>query len=89
MGRLMKMGSLKDILCGGLGNVHKGRPTIMGHFGHTYLPMSDIFYTMPIYLSLIFAEIPTYPKIGRPLWTFHNGKCNEIGWDSFSMYHLG
>ena len=20
------------------GNVHKGRPTIMGHFGHTYLP---------------------------------------------------
>ena len=72
-----------------LGNVHKGRPTIIGHFGHTYLPMSDVFYTMPIYLSLIFAEIPTYPKIGRPLWTFHNGKCNEIGWDSFSMYHLG
>ena len=23
-----------------LGNVHKGRPTILGHFGHTYLPMS-------------------------------------------------
>ena len=20
----------------------------MGHFGHTYLPMSDFFYTMPI-----------------------------------------
>ena len=30
------------------GNVHKGRPTILGHFGHTYLPMSDVFYTMPI-----------------------------------------
>ena len=38
----------------------------MGHFGHTYLPMSDVFYTA-YYLSLIFAEIPTYPKIGRPL----------------------
>ena len=51
------------------GNVHKGRPTIMGYFGHTYLPMSDVFYTA-YYHSLIFAEIPTYPKIGRPLWTF-------------------
>ena len=38
-----------------LGNVHKGRPTILGHFGPTYLPMSHVFYTMPI-----FAEIPTY-----------------------------
>ena len=36
--------------CYSLGNVHKGRPTIMGHFGHTYLPMSYIFYTMPITL---------------------------------------
>ena len=26
---------IKEIQCG---NVHKGRPTIMGHFGHTYLP---------------------------------------------------
>ena len=40
------------------GNVHKGRSTILGHFGHTYLPMSDVFYTMPI--SSIFAEIPKY-----------------------------
>ena len=47
-----------------LGNVHKGRPTIMGHFGHTYLPMSDFFYTMPITLV---QYLPTYPKIGRPL----------------------
>ena len=45
-----------------LGNVHKESPTILGHFGHTYLPMSDVFY----YLSPIFAEIPIYPKIGRP-----------------------
>ena len=32
------------------GNVHKGRPTIRGHFGHTYLPTSNVFYTMPITL---------------------------------------
>ena len=50
-----------------LGNVHKGRPTIMDHFGHTYLTMSDVFYTMPIAFVQFFAEIPTYPKIGRPL----------------------
>ena len=28
---------------------------------------------MPIYLCQIFAEIPTYPKIGHPLWTFPRG----------------
>ena len=44
----------------------------MGHFWHTYLPKSGVFYTVPIYLSPIFAEIHTYPKIGRPLWTFPN-----------------
>ena len=26
----------------------------MGHFGHTYLPMSDVFYTMPITLLIRF-----------------------------------
>ena len=29
-----------------LGNVHKGSPMITGHFGHTYLPMSDVFYEL-------------------------------------------
>ena len=33
--------------------------------------MSDVFYMYyAYYLSPIFAEIPTYPQIGRPLWTF-------------------
>ena len=41
------------------GNVHKGRPTIMGHFGHTYLPMPYVFYTMPITLVWLLL-IPTY-----------------------------
>ena len=103
------------------GNVHKGSPTILVNFQHTYrtypyhLPqkthtylfflrlkcwwkMFDFFVNFPLFLSLfplfpfflwyigrpIFAdiptylvpfclillEIPTYPKIGRPLWTF-------------------
>ena len=52
-----------------LGNVHKGRPTILGHFGHTYLVSTHVlcFLYYAFYLSPIFAEIPTYPKIGRPL----------------------
>ena len=50
---------IKELL---LGNVHKGRPTIMGHFGHTYLPMSDVFYTMPITLvRFLLRYLPT-PK---------------------------
>ena len=45
------------------GNVHKGRPTIMGHFGHTYLPISDVFYTMPITLvRFLLRYLPT-PKL--------------------------
>ena len=45
-----------------LGNIHKGRPTIMGHFGHTYLPMSGVFYTMPITLvRFLLRYLPT-PK---------------------------
>ena len=45
------------------GNVHKGRPTIMGHFGRTYLPMSDVFYTMPITLvRFLLRYLPT-PKL--------------------------
>ena len=43
-------------------NFHKGRPTIMGHFGHTYLPMSYAFYTMPITLvRFLLRYLPT-PK---------------------------
>ena len=34
----------------------------MGHFGHTYLPMSDVFYTMPITLvQFLLRYLPT-PK---------------------------
>ena len=45
-----------------IGNVHKGCPTIMGNFGHTYLPMSDVFYTMPITLvRFLLRYLPT-PK---------------------------
>ena len=45
----------------------------MSHFGHTYLPTQiRCFLYYAYYLSPIFAEIPTYPKIGRPLWTFPN-----------------
>ena len=45
-----------------LGNVHKGRPKILGHFGHTYLPMSNVFYTMPIILGpFLLRYLPT-PK---------------------------
>ena len=33
---------------------------IMGHFGHTYLPMSDVFYTMPIPLvQFLLRYLPT------------------------------
>ena len=36
---------------------------IMGHFGHTYLPMSDVFYTMPIPLvQFLLRYLPT-PKL--------------------------
>ena len=52
-----------------MGNVHKGSPTIMGHFGHTYLVTTHVrFFLNYAYChSQMFAEIPTYPKIGRPL----------------------
>ena len=34
----------------------------MGHFGHTYLPMSNVFYTMPITLvRFLLIYLPT-PK---------------------------
>ena len=45
-----------------IGNVHKGRPTIMGHFGNTYLPMSDVFYTMPIALVRFLLRYLLTPK---------------------------
>ena len=45
----------------------------MGHIGHTYV---RCFLYYAFYLSPIFAEIPTYPKIGRPLWTFPNLKMS-------------
>ena len=49
-----------------LGNVHKGRPTILGHFGHTYLPMSYVFYTMPITLvRFLLRYLPT-PQLDVP-----------------------
>ena len=33
---------------------------IMGHFGHTYLPISNVFYTMPITLVLfLLRHLPT------------------------------
>ena len=35
----------------------------MGHFGHTYLPMSDVFSTMPITLvQFLLRYLPT-PKL--------------------------
>ena len=35
----------------------------MGNFGHTYLPMSDVFYTMPIALvRFLLRYLPT-PKL--------------------------
>ena len=46
-----------------LGNVHKGRPTIMGHFGHTYLHMSHVFYIMPITLFRFFLRYVPTPKL--------------------------
>ena len=46
----------------GKGNVHKGRPTIMGYFGPTYLPMSYVFYTWPITIvRFLLRYLPT-PK---------------------------
>jgi hypothetical protein len=45
-----------------LGNIHKGRPTILGHFGHTYLPISDVFYTVPITLVRILMRYLPTPK---------------------------
>ena len=61
-------------------NVNKRRPTIMGHFGHTYLPMSDVFYTMPITLvRFLLRYLPTpksdvlYERSLRLLFTtFHD-----------------
>ena len=53
-----------QVLCWnwGCGNVHKGRPTIMDHFGHTYLPMSYVFYSKPITLvRFLLRYLPT-PK---------------------------
>ena len=32
------------------GNVHKVRPTILGNFRHTYLPMSDFIQFLDTYL---------------------------------------
>ena len=53
-----------------LGNVHKGRPIFLRFFEiPTYL--CPIHYVLSIYvLSPIFLDIPTYPKIGHPLWMF-------------------
>ena len=72
-----------------LGNVHKGRPTIMGHFGHTYyLPTHVLcFLYYAYYLSPIFAEIPTYSKIGRPLWTLP--WVSVLPWIVFLGFSLG
>ena len=47
-----------------IGNVHKGRPTIMGHFGHTYLSMSDVFYTILITLVQFLLRYRPTPKWG-------------------------
>ena len=44
------------------GNVHKGRPTILGHFGHTYLPISYVFCTMPIVLVRFLLGYLLTPK---------------------------
>ena len=45
-----------------LGNVHKGRPTIFGHFGHTYLPMSDFsILCLFTYVRFLLRYLPT-PK---------------------------
>ena len=42
-------------------------------FGDTYL--CPIHYVQSFYvLCPIFLDIPTYPKIGDPLWTFPDGK---------------
>ena len=37
-----------------LGNVHKGRPTILDNFGHTYLPMS---YFVPFLDTYLFKDV--------------------------------
>ena len=51
----------KEKVFASIGNVNKGRPMIMGHFGHTYL-MSDVFYTIPIRLvQCLLRYLPT-PK---------------------------
>ena len=56
------MSNVADLQNLPLGNVHKGCPTIMGNFGHTYIPMSDVFYTMPITLvRFLLRYLPT-PK---------------------------
>ena len=34
----------------------------MGHFGHTYLPMSNVFYTTPITLVLFMLRYLPTPK---------------------------
>ena len=54
------------------GSVHKRPPTIMGYFGRTYL-LTHVrcFLYYDFYLSPIFAEITTYPKIRRPFYGLH------------------
>ena len=61
----------------------------MGHFGHTYyLPTHVLcFLYHAYYLSPIFAEIPTYSKIGRPLWTLP--WVSVLPWIVFLGFSLG
>ena len=52
-----------------LGNVHKWRPIFLRFLEiPTYL--CPMYALNNIYLWAIFLYIPTYPKIGHPLWTF-------------------
>ena len=45
-----------------LENVYKGRPMIMGHFRHTYRPISHVFYTVPITLVRFLQRYLPTPK---------------------------
>ena len=56
----------------------------MGHFGHTYLPMSDVFYTMPIPLvRFLLRYLPTpksdvlYERSLRVLYNYLKSNTTE------------
>ena len=62
-----------------LGNVHKWRPTFFGHFWPTYHVRRFLPYNVR-YLEA-FLDPPTYPKIGRHLWTLDVPLYQIFWWD--------